>query len=41
MESDNHEQLKAYLIQAAPPSMFYIHNFITQDEEAYIVDKVA
>lgn len=37
---NEHEALEQYRIQDAPLSMFYIPNFITLEEEEYILNKV-
>jgi len=33
--------MEKYRIHAAPASMFYIHDFITEDEEKYILDSAS
>ena len=40
MAEPTNEHLAPYLIKNAPPSMYYIPNFITTEEEAYILNKV-
>lgn len=34
------EPIESYLIPDAPPSMYYVHDFITKEEEASILQSV-
>lgn len=42
MEHDmvKRDDLQQYAVPGMPPAMYYIANFITEDEEAFIMSKV-
>lgn len=40
-EETKEDALQQYAIPGIPPAMYYIPNFITEEEEAYIMSKVS